>query len=111
MMALVAESDMIHAVWSGEEVSYTGTVTAPANQIAKSVMVQSALVRAIRPTRSPGPIPEAIRPLAIAVTRSCICAALMGRSEEHTSELQSRGHLVCRLLLGKKNNPSDSEHR
>src|SRR5437870_7383501 len=28
---------------------------------------------------------------------------LIGRSEEHTSELQSRGHLVCRLLLEKKN--------
>src|SRR5439155_19250102 len=27
---------------------------------------------------------------------------LNGRSEEHTSELQSRGHLVCRLLLEKK---------
>src|SRR5690625_6986521 len=27
----------------------------------------------------------------------------MERSEEHTSELQSRGHLVCRLLLEKKN--------
>src|SRR5207253_10436895 len=27
----------------------------------------------------------------------------IGRSEEHTSELQSRGHLVCRLLLEKKN--------
>src|SRR3712207_8128334 len=26
------------------------------------------------------------------------------RSEEHTSELQSRQYLVCRLLLGKKNN-------
>src|SRR5207253_8906637 len=26
------------------------------------------------------------------------------RSEEHTSELQSRGHLVCRLLLEKKTN-------
>src|SRR5690625_5360540 len=29
---------------------------------------------------------------------------VLGRSEEHTSELQSRGHLVCRLLLEKKNN-------
>src|SRR3989442_10815542 len=27
-----------------------------------------------------------------------------GRSEEHTSELQSRPHLVCRLLLEKKKN-------
>src|SRR2546422_3176065 len=29
------------------------------------------------------------------------------RSEEHTSELQSRLHLVCRLLLEKKKNGSD----
>src|SRR5690554_6980859 len=29
--------------------------------------------------------------------------ALYFRSEEHTSELQSRPHLVCRLLLEKKN--------
>src|SRR5690625_335629 len=33
-----------------------------------------------------------------------IMRQLLGRrSEEHTSELQSRGHLVCRLLLEKKN--------
>src|SRR5437870_6222977 len=34
-----------------------------------------------------------------------LCArrrAQSDRSEEHTSELQSRGHLVCRLLLEKK---------
>src|SRR5690625_5766535 len=31
------------------------------------------------------------------------------RSEEHTSELQSRGHLVCRLLLEKKNNTTASQ--
>src|SRR3989442_7368417 len=30
--------------------------------------------------------------------------ALFARSEEHTSELQSRPHLVCRLLLEKKKN-------
>src|SRR5437660_9347897 len=29
------------------------------------------------------------------------------RSEEHTSELQSRGHLVCRLLLEKKKKKKD----
>src|SRR5690625_6754042 len=29
---------------------------------------------------------------------------LEARSEEHTSELQSRGHVVCRLLLEKKKN-------
>src|SRR2546428_7374446 len=31
------------------------------------------------------------------------------RSEEHTSELQSRSDLVCRLLLEKKKYPSDSD--
>src|SRR3712207_7657919 len=30
---------------------------------------------------------------------------LLGRSEEHTSELQSRQYLVCRLLLEKKKHP------
>src|SRR5690625_6641623 len=34
------------------------------------------------------------------------------RSEEHTSELQSRGHLVCRLLLENKNSDnSDVKNR
>src|SRR5215510_3360855 len=33
------------------------------------------------------------------------------RSEEHTSELQSRGHLVCRLLLEKKKRDKDSSVR
>src|SRR5256884_7075498 len=32
----------------------------------------------------------------------CACATGRRRSEEHTSELQSRLHLVCRLLLEKK---------
>src|SRR5439155_19745512 len=31
------------------------------------------------------------------------------RSEEHTSELQSRGHLVCRLLLEKKKKRAEYE--
>src|SRR5690554_6979800 len=34
-------------------------------------------------------------------TRECL-RAFQCRSEEHTSELQSRPHLVCRLLLEKK---------
>src|SRR5690606_41684846 len=34
--------------------------------------------------------------------------ALLARSEEHTSELQSRENLVCRLLLEKKNKTQKS---
>src|SRR5258708_24573486 len=32
------------------------------------------------------------------------------RSEDHTSELQSPDHLVCRLLLEKKKTPAQSTH-
>src|SRR3712207_8381172 len=35
-------------------------------------------------------------------SESAYAAILMRRSEEHTSELQSRQYLVCRLLLEKK---------
>src|SRR5690625_6349883 len=37
-------------------------------------------------------------------TRRALGFPLAPRSEEHTSELQSRGHLVCRLLLEQKKN-------
>src|SRR5947209_15965996 len=57
----------------------------------------------------------AIKPVALRFVWE-ICSALPGvpviRSEEHTSELQSRQYLVCRLLLEKKkkrkNNKKDS---
>src|SRR5438132_8064732 len=42
---------------------------------------------------------------AITIPYSAIAFIIMGRSEEHTSELQSHSDLVCRLLLEKKKNP------
>src|SRR5690606_17069540 len=56
----------------------------------------SGLPISVSPTRSPS-------------SRSCCarcwwCWAWCPRSEEHTSELQSRENLVCRLLLEKKQN-------
>src|SRR5207253_1011357 len=36
------------------------------------------------------------------VASATVGLVALDRSEEHTSELQSRGHLVCRLLLEKK---------
>src|SRR2546429_5891858 len=50
--------------------------------------------------------PETLRELARVVRPGGTVAGLefgVPRSEEHTSELQSRLHLVCRLLLEKKN--------
>src|SRR5215216_8068703 len=53
------------------------------------------------------PIPAAAMAVSTAAAllrHSWSSAAGSERSEEHTSELQSPDHLVCRLLLEKKNN-------
>src|SRR5690606_39888221 len=42
------------------------------------------------------------------VQPSCVSERGAGRSEEHTSELQSRENLVCRLLLEKKKKNTDT---
>src|SRR5690606_42027680 len=44
------------------------------------------------------PAPDLVESVALVQS----IGALVGRSEEHTSELQSRENLVCRLLLEKK---------
>src|SRR3712207_7092062 len=46
--------------------------------------------------------PRISRSSLLSFSSSCTCASR--RSEEHTSELQSRQYLVCRLLLEKKKN-------
>src|SRR5690625_5918774 len=56
------------------------------------------------PTSSIGVRPVKLTPAQrdqIAVDAAARYRAGESRSEEHTSELQSRGHLVCRLLLEK----------
>src|SRR5207253_9869354 len=56
----------------------------------------------VEPIRDENAIPPALNPaVSAAGSRTWNCKAA-NRSEEHTSELQSRGHLVCRLLLVKK---------
>src|SRR2546421_2760473 len=50
--------------------------------------------------RSVGEVLE--RPLHVGKEAICVGAVHDARSEEHTSELQSRSDLVCRLLLEKK---------
>src|SRR6266702_5512530 len=55
--------------------------------------------------RQPGPCeitPPRKTPAAAAIPLTAPQTPSAVRSEEHTSELQSRGHLVCRLLLEKK---------
>src|SRR3712207_7642793 len=50
------------------------------------------------------------KPLARAHCPSLRCRSRAVRSEEHTSELQSRQYLVCRLLLEKKKHPPRPHH-
>src|SRR5207253_10772661 len=58
--------------------------------------------RAFATLRHPPPDPRGPAPLPVYRRR---------RSEEHTSELQSRGHLVCPLLLEKKKPHETVSHR
>src|SRR3712207_8202956 len=53
---------------------------------------------AVQPMEEPQPVPD----LMAALEASVKAARQNKRSEEHTSELQSRQYLVCRLLLEKK---------
>src|SRR5690349_24687263 len=60
-----------------------------------TTLFRSAQGRALRPADGRGGLPAGVLPAQV----------LQRRSEEHTSELQSRRDLVCRLLLEKKKWP------
>src|SRR3712207_8843298 len=54
------------------------------------------------PRRARGGTPAAAPGTSARRRGQASCPGTSGRSEEHTSELQSRQYLVCRLLLEKK---------
>src|SRR5690606_41961725 len=60
--------------------------------------------------RTPSPHPSRTAAGCPTATRSP-SGSVRTRSEEHTSELQSRENLVCRLLLEKKNKNTDHSHQ
>src|SRR5687768_17846903 len=70
-----------------------------AHEIAEQV--EHAICRAVPEI---GSVQTHLEPLAETGSGQVVDAAELERSEEHTSELQSRLHLVCRLLLEKKKN-------
>src|SRR3712207_8624490 len=67
--------------------------------VAKKIY-QEQLTKKKKPPPEPPPPPDHTD-----VEREC------GRSEEHTSELQSRQYLVCRLLLEKKKNTKHKHYK
>src|SRR3712207_7572053 len=64
--------------------------------------LDARLSRAAADPRVPAPVRRALRRPRPRPPRLRGPPRRLGRSEEHTSELQSRQYLVCRLLLEKK---------
>src|SRR3712207_8538754 len=77
----------------------------PISQTTRASLAASATTTAFLCARRREP--RRHRPSAVSVLDCAPSAARAPwtRSEEHTSELQSRQYLVCRLLLEKKNDP------
>src|SRR5439155_19174859 len=84
----VDEAGVVHADVDGSEVALD-----PAHELLHLGRLADVARVALR---APARRRDLVRGLGGAVTVE------IDRSEEHTSELQSRGHLVCRLLLEKK---------
>src|SRR3712207_8090618 len=79
-----------------------------------TTLFRSARPQVARPLRAPVVQPDrrdlpGPHPLPPLQDRHVEAAAADRRSEEHTSELQSRQYLVCRLLLEKKTNCSQTD--
>src|SRR5439155_4693864 len=89
----------------------------PYTTLFRSGDAVASILASLTPARITDPDPVALQGMAIfgadgangicqlcpPSPENCQMPLAPSRSEEHTSELQSRGHLVCRLLLEKKN--------
>src|SRR3989449_4520202 len=75
----------------------------------KAFRTSPRAIREIAGSAAPRVWPAIPRPRLLARRRGG-ATAQGARSEEHTSELQSRLHLVCRLLLEKKKKPRRPQH-
>src|SRR5690625_5458124 len=101
----VREKDLVQTL---HEAGGIGTVVTRADIIEKLIDGQYMELRGkylhVTPTGKQllDLAPEALRSPKLTAEWEQKLMAIERRSEEHTSELQSRGHLVCRLLLEKK---------
>src|SRR5439155_12070971 len=93
MKQIVAE--LTHLARQSSDVSQRSGVSVRVSICNYENILASALKRAIR-------LREEIAVPRVSDLGALAARSLTRRSEEHTSELQSRGHLVCRLLLEKK---------
>src|SRR6266498_4373490 len=77
------------------------TVTATATAVAAATVGSASRTahRALARVRGVAGPPGRTRPCSVTFGAANAAVSSRSRSEEHTSELQSRPHLVCRLLL------------
>src|SRR5439155_19192149 len=79
-------------------------IRTPISRVRRATSYESNPYSPIQASKSDSP-PKKLDKRAIRRSWKSDLSICSARSEEHTSELQSRGHLVCRLLLEKKNYP------
>src|SRR5690625_6334197 len=74
------------------------------DNVKQTIVIIAGIAAAIGPVLiAMGMLLESINTIGVAIqSLGTVFGGVSLRSEEHTSELQSRGHLVCRLLLEKK---------
>src|SRR5439155_21619843 len=72
------------------------------HSVPLAILVENGIVGLLLAAAAAATIPVRYLPPLQQRFSIVLLLALAVRSEEHTSELQSRGHLVCRLLLEKK---------
>src|SRR5690625_5615826 len=89
------------SLWGSRLAPPSASSPTPVSLFRRSSMSESPTE--IRGTSSPSTINLLPRVCTSSLWRITLRERGRQRSEEHTSELQSRGHLVCRLLLEKKN--------
>src|SRR5687767_15835888 len=75
----------------------------PYTTLFRSLTLRYFAIPAIRRVMVSGKFPGHTATFEVFMRMRHIPVLLAGRSEEHTSELQSLAYLVCRLLLEKKN--------
>src|SRR5258707_11031361 len=73
----------------------------------KSTLFPYTTLSQSSPAASPAASPATSPTKPVAANSPAANAPNAARSEEHTSELQSRQYLVCRLLLEKKKTPEE----
>src|SRR5690606_37635236 len=87
------------AMSSGRRSALVGSSASTSSCTART----TSTVCAIRSTTASTVSPTDTRPAGYGDSSVVVATVSVRRSEEHTSELQSRENLVCRLLLEKKN--------